>query len=117
VYMPAASCSSVKSRRLAEASFAPSVGPWKPMACSVGVLCSACGSAYGSACDSACTVHAQCMWQCIYSAYAVHAQCMWQCMRHLRDAAERLEVGEHGEHVFVLEESDGLEEVIVSHLV
>lgn len=98
MYMPAASCSSVKSRRLAEASFAPSVGPWKPMACSVGVLCSACGSA----CDS---------------AYAVHAQCMWQYMRHLRDAAERLEVGEHGEHVFVLEESDGLEEVIVSHLV
>ena len=42
---------------------------------------------------------------------------MWQYMRHLRDAAERLEVGEHGEHVFVLEESDGLEEVIVSHLV
>ena len=68
VYMPAASCSSVKSRRLADASFAPRVGPWKPMACSVSVVCSA--SAVHAQCMR------QCMRQCICSASVVHAQCM-----------------------------------------
>ena len=50
---------------------------------------------------------------------AVHAEVhtLVHAAVHLRDATERLDVGEHGEHVFVLEESDGLEEVIVSHLV
>ena len=51
--------------------------------------------------------------------FAVHAEVHTRVHAavHLRDATERLDVGEHGEHVFVLEESDGLEEVIVSHLV